>query len=659
MGFLGIFGRVLSFDESKEYFSILRENAVQLIVNAIKSETICEPQFGYEFEFHKIFIDNENQRVQVDLTGQDDVINSSTYNLNTPFHLSHEYGGWMIEVCHENPFHFNNIDAVIESVDHCYNYLKEKIGPHTILSLPSFPMLGVGEDYYKKDSYWETKEEENKEGFNELLDDNTKEKKDNTSCTCTSSKNTVCNSEREEEEIDITTNPFSKSQFIHDCIINRHPRFGNLSRNIRLRRGKKVEIKIPIYKDINTIKEPTKDEPYPGYVYMDAMAFGMGNCCSQITLGCCCVNSATYLYDQMLPLTPILLALSSACPVYKGKLTDFDNRFSLICQGVDDRTDEEKDPNSNRYIHKSRYSPAYTYISESKYSDDFNNDTPKFPINQEYYETFVKNGIPPKLSLHFANILVRDPLVVFSDKINITDPKDMTHFENFNSTNWNSLRFKLPRPSDHDTCFKIEVRPCDLQITPYENTAIFALILGLYEVIMRYDVNFIIPISKVDENFERAYTNDQINKKKFWWRINGLKEVKIQPLGIGKYNPVKPNERTLTKEEDEKNIVELTIDEIINGSEKYHYPGLMPYLIDAMKNLYKTDKLNEYLDFISKRASGKYWTGAKYIRNFILNHPLYKHDSIINDKINYDLICHLLKIQNGEIKPEEMFGKEK
>ena len=127
-------------------------------------------------------------------------------------------------------------------------------------------------------------------------------------------------------------------------IINRHPRFGNLTRNIRLRRGKKVEIKIPIYKDINTNLSPTPEEPFPGYVYMDAMAFGMGNCCLQVTLGACCVNSATYLYDQYLPFTPILLALSSSCPVYKGKLTDYDNRFDLIVQGVDDRTDDERDP---------------------------------------------------------------------------------------------------------------------------------------------------------------------------------------------------------------------------------------------------------------------------------------------------------------------------
>ena len=83
------------------------------------------------------------------------------------------------------------------------------------------------------------------------------------------------------------------------------------------------------------------------------MAFGMGNCAIQQTFGACSILSATYLYDQYLPLTPILLALSSTCPVYKGKLTDYDNRFSLIVQGVDDRTEEEKDINSpNIYVNQ-------------------------------------------------------------------------------------------------------------------------------------------------------------------------------------------------------------------------------------------------------------------------------------------------------------------
>ena len=84
-----------------------------------------------------------------------------------------------------------------------------------------------------------------------------------------------------ENKDDLTQiNQYSKSQFVMDKTINRHPRFSGLVKSIRERRGKKVEIKVPIYEDENTnMTVPTKDEPFPGSIYMDAMHFGMGQCC--------------------------------------------------------------------------------------------------------------------------------------------------------------------------------------------------------------------------------------------------------------------------------------------------------------------------------------------------------------------------------------------
>lgn len=48
-----------------------------------------------------------------------------------------------------------------------------------------------------------------------------------------------------------------------------------LTQNIRERRGEKVDIRMPIYKDINT---PNGME----YIDMDCMAFGMGSSCLQV-----------------------------------------------------------------------------------------------------------------------------------------------------------------------------------------------------------------------------------------------------------------------------------------------------------------------------------------------------------------------------------------
>ena len=48
--------------------------------------------------------------------------------------------------------------------------------------------------------------------------------------------------------------PFSKSSFLSDSVISPHPRFGALSANIRRRRGAKVNIRVPLFMDSDTLK---------------------------------------------------------------------------------------------------------------------------------------------------------------------------------------------------------------------------------------------------------------------------------------------------------------------------------------------------------------------------------------------------------------------
>jgi glutamate--cysteine ligase catalytic subunit len=475
-----------------------------------------------------------------------------------------------------------------------YQFIDSYLGKNQVLSCASFPKLGdksealfYNAQYLESDYIHPHKETLEKETHKENEDLH----------------------ELYSSHEDLKTNPFSKSKYIDDSIINTHPRFGTLTRNIRTRRGSKVDIQVPIYKDINTITD--KDESNPGFIHLDAMAFGMGCCALQITLGTCTLNSTCYLYDQFIPIMPLLLALSSSGPIYRGKLSGFDNRFSVICQAVDDRTEEERNPMSNKYIYKSRYSPAYSYISQHEYVQDYHNDYHKFPINQEYLKTMVEGGIPERLSRHFCNLLVRDPLVIFEDKIDIADKSDRSHFENFNSTNWNSLRFKPPRPEDNDTCFKIEVRPCDLQLTPFENSSFLGLLLALYASVFNFDVNFIMPITKVDENFERAYLQDSVTEKKFWWRINSIdNEFKNINHSLIQRKFLSNKDREVpSKEMDDENIKELTMKEIFFGTEEYNYPGLIKLCYKAIEMRFADDETRNYLgrfiEFIGLRATGK------------------------------------------------------
>ena len=150
-----------------------------------------------------------------------------------------------------------------------------------------------------------------------------------------------------------------RSQFVPDEITNPHIRFPTLAAHIRARRRRKVEINVPIFQDENTpvpFNDPTVDydlHNWPedddvrngavkdGHIYMDAMAFGMGSCCLQITFQAKNITEGRRLYDQLSPLGPIMLALTAATPIYKGFLADTDVRWNQISRAVDDRTAEE------------------------------------------------------------------------------------------------------------------------------------------------------------------------------------------------------------------------------------------------------------------------------------------------------------------------------
>lgn len=43
------------------------------------------------------------------------------------------------------------------------------------------------------------------------------------------------------------------------------------------------------------------------HIYMDAMGFGMGCCCLQVTFQSCNVTEARRLYDALVPIAPLMV----------------------------------------------------------------------------------------------------------------------------------------------------------------------------------------------------------------------------------------------------------------------------------------------------------------------------------------------------------------
>uniref|UniRef100_A0A8C9GJ49 Glutamate--cysteine ligase n=1 Tax=Piliocolobus tephrosceles TaxID=591936 RepID=A0A8C9GJ49_9PRIM len=441
------------------------------------------------------------------------------------------------------------------------------------------------------------------------------------------------------------------------CTITSFP--STLTRNIRHRRGEKVVINVPIFKDKNTPSPfietfPEDDEASraskPDHIYMDAMGFGMGNCCLQVTFQACSISEARYLYDQLATICPIVMALSAASPFYRGYVSDIDCRWGVISASVDDRTREERglEPlkNSNYRISKSRYDSIDSYLSKcgEKYNDI------DLTIDKEIYEQLLQEGIDHLLAQHVAHLFIRDPLTLFEEKIHLDDANESDHFENIQSTNWQTMRFKPPPPNS-DIGWRVEFRPMEVQLTDFENSAYVVFVVLLTRVILSYKLDFLIPLSKVDENMKAAQERDAVLQGMFYFRKDICKGGNAVVDGCGKAQ----NSTELAAEE----YTLMSIDTIINGKEGV-FPGLIPILNSYLENM-EVDvdtrcSILNYLKLIKKRASGELMTVARWMREFIANHPDYKQDSVITDEMNYSLILKCNQIANELCECPELLG---
>lgn len=508
--------------------------------------------------------------------------------------------------------------------------------------------------------------------------------------------------------------PALRSQFVPDEIANPHIRFPTLAANIRSRRGRKVELNVPVFHDTNTprpFKDPTvnydlhnwpeDDDVRNGaakddHVYMDAMAFGMGSCCLQITFQAKNMTEGRKLYDQLSPLGPILLALTAATPIYKGFLVDTDVRWNQIGNAVDDRTREElgetvgsrgflclsHQANSSQplkddrwRIPKSRYASNSTYLSQDprlrkEYFD------PDLVVDESIKKRLMEGGMDELLATHFAHLFIRDPLVIFSEDLEELDLNKSDHFENLQSTNWQHMRFKPPPPDKDDIGWRVEFRSMEIQITDFENAAFSIFIVLITRAILSFDLNFYIPIQRTTENMETAHARDAVNDRKFWFRKDPFasrvprsaqQSTNGSTFSSGTSSAINtpPPSPPLGPVETEFDL--MTIDDIVNGCADGSFPGLIP-LVESYLNSVNVDVetrcfLASYLDLIRKRANGTLWTGARWMREFVAKHPSYKQDSVVSEEITYDLVKAVEEMtikegKNGSVGWELLRGRK-
>ncbi|EST04595.1 Glutamate-cysteine ligase catalytic subunit [Kalmanozyma brasiliensis GHG001] len=494
-----------------------------------------------------------------------------------------------------------------------------------------------------------------------------------------------------------------RSMFLPDELINPHARFPTLAANIRKRRGAKVAINMPIFKDVNTPSpfidpsipwdrelfpedaEAKAGAAKPDHIYMDAMGFGMGCCCLQVTFQACSVQEARTVYDQLVPISPLLLALTAASPAYRGYLADVDCRWNVISAAVDDRTPQERgepalplpghtargglDRDASP-IPKSRYDSVDSYISQDPLNRRHYNDNP-LPINPEVKQQLLDAGVDDLLSDHLAHLFIRDPIVIFSEMVDQDNETSTDHFENLQSTNWQTMRFKPPPPGGR-IGWRVEFRSMEVQITDFENAAFSVFIVLLTRAILSFGLNFYMPLSKVDENMATAHRRDAVNGEKFWFRkevyrtrnrhasrqasrqVSRASSVENLTNGASENGNGRssPHSIASSSSEAEEEYAEFTMDELMNGKGD-DFPGLVGlvhnYLDSLNIDVETRCEMGLYLDLVSQRASGKLMTTATWIRNYVRGHAEYKGDSVVSQKINYDMIKELDRIERGEV----------
>lgn len=534
-------GNPLSWEETKQLADHVRKHGIEQFINLyhrLKDREGDILKWGDEVEYIIVDFNEEQQRARVALRAQDLLTHLNEKEAADPDGVKSlwrpEYGAYMIEGTPGKPYggllaHFNLVEANMR-------YRREEVTAllkpnERVMSITNFPRLGS--PLFTAPEYLPTPE-------NEL-------------------------------------SAARSLYFPDEGIYPGHPRFKTLTRNIRMRRGEKVQIKLKVFRDKNTVL-PVEGAPEgePDVVHLDAMGFGMGCCCLQLTFQACNIVEARTLYDQLTPLCPIMLALTAASPIYRGYLTESDCRWNVISDSVDCRTEEErglKPLKENQFkISKSRYDSIDSYLSED---GDKYNDVP-LTYDEDVYNRLREGGIDHLLAQHIAHLFIRDTVSLFSEKVCQNDKEDTDHFENIQSTNWQTMRFKPPPPNS-SIGWRVEFRPCEAQITDFENAAIVCFVVLLTRVILSYKLNFLIPISKVDENMQKAQKRDACRAEKFWFRKFSSKNL------CGKANTAVNGKCSESVEQCKDNFELLTINEIINGKADGFEGGFVLFLISIYR----------------------------------------------------------------------------
>jgi glutamate--cysteine ligase catalytic subunit len=192
----------------------------------------------------------------------------------------------------------------------------------------------------------------------------------------------------------------------------------------------------------------------------------------------------------------------------------------------------------------------------------------------------------------------------------------------------------------------------EVQLTDYENAAFTVFIALVSRVILAFELNLYIPMSKVDENMRRAHHRDALLTQKFYFR-NHLASPDDGECACS------TGASSCSVHSDPNSISEFTVMEILTGKGTF-FPGLVPlckfYLDEIDCDAQTRAVCNSYFDLLVERANGDIMTAAKWQRHFVMTHPAYQHDSVVSQEIAYDLVKAAHEVAMGTRHIPELLG---
>ena len=146
----------------------------------------------------------------------------------------------------------------------------------------------------------------------------------------------------------------------------------------------------------------------------------------------------------------------------------------------------------------------------------------------------------------------------------------------------------MPGANEAKIGWRVELRTMEVQLTDFENAAFTVFCVLVLRVLLSFDLNIYMPMSKVQENMQAAHVRDAATRPEaFWWRSH-----LVNP-GCTPESP---------RSGDKGDVFErMSVSEILGGKGGY-YPGLVPLVLVYLESIGcdpdTSNRVKQYVDLI-------------------------------------------------------------